>query len=90
MNLLPVGSVVALKGATKKIMIIGIAVNNESSGTMYDYIGVPFPEGYIDSETMFLFMHEDIEKIEFLGFVNAEAQGFRAALSKQMELQGIV
>lgn len=90
MNLLPVGSVVSLKEATKKIMIIGIAVNNESSNKVYDYIGVPFPEGYVDSETMFLFMHEDIEKIEFLGFVNAETQGFRAALAKQMEKQGLI
>lgn len=84
MNLLPIGSVISLKEATKKIMIIGIAISNETSHKVYDYIGVPFPEGFVDSETMFLFMHEDIDKIEFLGFVNAEVQGFRSSLAKHM------
>ncbi len=33
----------------------------EGDEKTYDYIAIPYPEGYIDSETMFLFMQEDIE-----------------------------
>ena len=52
-QLLPNGSVVTLKGATKKLMTIGIEVEMEGDEKTYDYIAIPYPEGYIDSETMF-------------------------------------
>ena len=71
-QLLPNGSVVTLKGATKKLMTIGIEVEMEGDEKTYDYIAIPYPEGYIDSETMFLFMQEDIENVSFVGFVDAE------------------
>ena len=65
-DLLPIGSVVALQGATRKLLIIGTIVHDEQTNTTYDYIGEPFPEGYIDAETMFLFQHEDIDSVHFL------------------------
>lgn len=89
-NLLPIGSVITLKGATKKLMITGITVEREEDGKIYDYIGVPFPEGYIDSETMFLFFHKDIESVDYIGFMNAEAQTFRIAHAKHLEEEGIL
>ena len=89
-QLLPVGSVITLKNATKKLLIAGITVENESDGKMYDYIGVPFPEGYIDSETMFLFYHKDIETVNFIGYIDAEAQSFRINYAKQLKEQGII
>ena len=49
-QLLPNGSVVTLKGATKKLMTIGIEVEMEGDEKTYDYIAIPYPEGYIDSE----------------------------------------
>lgn len=73
---LPAGSVVSLDGAEKKLLIIGSAVERENDKNVYDYIGVPYPEGYVDSETMFLFMAKDIKEVHFIGFVNAEAQVF--------------
>ena len=81
-QLLPNGSVVTLKGATKKLMTIGIEVEMEGDEKTYDYIAIPYPEGYIDSETMFLFMQEDIENVSFVGFVDAEMQVFRTALEE--------
>ena len=84
-QLLPNGSVVTLKGATKKLMTIGIEVEMEEDEKTYDYIAVPYPEGYIDSETMFLFMQEDIENVSFVGFVDAEMQVFRTALEETVE-----
>ena len=50
-----------------------------------NYIAIPYPEGYIDSETMFLFMQEDIENVSFVGFVDAEMQVFRTALEETDE-----
>ena len=79
-QLLPNGSVVTLKGATKKLMTIGIEVEMEGDEKTYDYIAVPYPE-----ETMFLFMQEDIENVSFVGFVDAEMQVFRTALEETDE-----
>ena len=84
-QLLPNGSVVTLKGATKKLMTIGIEVEMEGDEKTYDYIAIPYPEGYIDSETMFLFMQEDIENVSFVGFVDAQLQVFRTALEETDE-----
>lgn len=81
-NLLPVGSVITLTEATKKIMIIGTGVKREKDDTLYDYVGVPFPEGYIDSEILLLFMHDDIERVDFLGYINSEVQFYRNQLKK--------
>ena len=74
-----------LKAATKKLMTIGIEVEMEGDEKTYDYIAIPYPEGYIDSETMFLFMQEDIENVSFVGFVDAQLQVFRTALEETDE-----
>lgn len=65
-NLLPIGSVVLLKDATKKLVIIGILQVNPSENKIYDYLGVPYPEGYVSSDNNFLFNHSDINDIIFL------------------------
>ena len=65
-NLLPIGSVVLLKDATKKLMIIGIMQVKESENKTYDYLAVPYPEGYLGQDTNFLFDHEDINDIIFV------------------------
>ncbi len=81
-NLLPIGSVVLNKGADKKLMIIGILI--ETNGVRYDYIGVLYPEGFVDAEKLFAFNHDDIEKVEYIGYMNAEYQLFRGAVEEQM------
>lgn len=79
-KLLPIGSVVKLKDAGKHVMISGILMEN--GGVKFDYICVPYPEGYIDQNRMFLFNHEDIDQVLFLGYINAEYQIFRGTLAK--------
>lgn len=74
-DLLPVGSVVLLKNAQKKIVVIGLMpIKHIESGEdiTYDYMGVPYPEGYIGQESVMLFNHESIEEIAFNGYSNAE------------------
>ena len=89
-QLLPVGSVITLKGATKKLLIIGITVERQEDNRVYDYIAVPYPEGYIDGETMFLFFHKDIEEVNYIGFVDAESQTFRIEHARRLKQEGII
>ena len=70
---LPIGSVVILKGATKRMMVIGFAATSEETGEkVYDYIGCLYPEGVVDSRQTLLFNHDQIEKIFALGFKDQE------------------
>lgn len=71
-QLLPIGTVISLTGASKKLMIVGTFF--EKDDTKYDYMGLPYPEGYIDEDLLFLFNHDDIQDVHFIGFVNSEAQ----------------
>ncbi len=83
-KLLPIGSVISLVGAKKKMMIVGASVKVADTDKVYDYIALPFPEGYIDSEKMFLFQANDIEAVHFIGYVNAEAQVYLNNYAEQL------
>lgn len=71
-ELLPVGSVVKLGKSEKSLLIIGFAQKNVSTGKIFDYIGVFYPEGYIGGKFQYLFMHEDIKSVEYTGMKNTE------------------
>ena len=73
-GLLPVGSVVLLKGATRKIMIIGICQGLKEDGL--------HPYGYMDRNTIFLFNHEDIEEICAVGYMDDEYYARRKAVEE--------
>lgn len=78
-NFLPIGTVVSLKGGTKKLMIFGILQrieNGDGNILEYDYIGVPYPEGNMGTEFQYMFNHSQIEHIYFEGFNNIERQKF--------------
>ena len=84
MVLLPVGSVVKLEEANKKLMIIGILQKN-GDGEIYDYLGCPYPEGFLDADNIFLFNHNDIEDISFIGYDDIERQLFIKNLEKELQ-----
>lgn len=84
-NMLPLGSVITLDGASKKLMIVGVMLQNEEDHKVYDYLGLPYPEGYVDDETLFLFMEKDIKEVHFVGYMDAETQLFRAEIQKNLE-----
>lgn len=82
-ELLPVGSVVLLKGGIKKLIIIGIKqANAENPDVEYDYAGVLYPEGYLGDDTFYLFNHSDINDIVFKGYDNPERNEFLTTLEK--------
>ena len=75
-ELLPIGSVVLLKNATKRLMVYGVGQTDESENVEYDYIGVMYPEGNMGEGTHFLFNHSDIDTIVFRGYEDEERDGF--------------
>lgn len=82
-DLLPIGSVVLLKGGIKKLVIVGIKqANADEPDVEYDYVGVLYPEGYLGEDTFFLFNHEDINDIIFKGYSNPEREEFLTEIEK--------
>lgn len=79
-DLLPAGSVVLLNGASKKLIIIGILQVKPDTDRIYDYLGVPYPEGYIGDTNNFLFDHEDVNDVIFRGYENPERKAFIGAM----------
>ena len=66
--LLPIGSVVMLKGARVPLMVYGRIQKSLGDDSLWDYLGVVYPEGFIDAEHTFLFDDSQVETLVFLGF----------------------
>jgi len=64
---LPIGSVVLLKEGKKRVMIYGVKQIATKNKEEYDYIACLFPEGNIDSEHTYIFNHDQIDRIFFIG-----------------------
>ena len=59
---LPIGSIVKLKSATKKLMVTGFCMyDNDGERTLYDYCGCPFQT--VDNEEVSITQSE-IQTIE--------------------------
>ncbi|WP_298840342.1 DUF4176 domain-containing protein [Clostridium sp.] len=82
MELLPIGSVILLKDGDKRLMIYGIKQFNEEKNQSYDYVGCLYPEGNISPKYNYVFNHDDIKKIYFVGFVDNEFELFRKNLKE--------
>lgn len=82
---LPVGSVVLLKEATRKIVIIGYAVREEGSSEIWDYLGCAYPIGVIGSDKNLLFNKEQIHQVIFRGYLDEEGKKFQKDLIIDLE-----
>lgn len=87
---LPIGTVVLLKHAIKRVMIIGFKTkpnqdnNSESNEDEFDYVGCIYPEGMVKNIPTMLFNHEQISKIYHLGLEDDEEEKeFKDMLMKQ-------
>ena len=86
---LPIGTVVLLKGATKRLMIAGYcAVDQEKKDEMWDYSGCMYPEGFLSSTQSFLFDHSQIAKIYSLGYKDNEEEEFQQKLTTYINSKG--
>lgn len=74
-NFLPLGSVVYLEGGNKKVVIIarGLVAKNGDGFILFDYGGVPYPEGLMDDK-MAYFQHEAISKVVFEGYKDLDEE----------------
>lgn len=83
---LPIGSVVLLKDAKKRVMITGFAVQSKETGDkMYDYIGCLYPEGVISSDQNLLFDHDQIDKVYYMGYSDKEWKELEAKLKNALK-----
>jgi hypothetical protein len=82
---LPIGTVVVLNGATKRIMITGFAsMSPETGDTIFDYSGCMYPEGFLNYNEVCVFNHDQIEKVFFKGFVDGEETEFKKNLNSEL------
>ena len=61
---LPLGAVVLLKNATKRVMITGfcsIRKDDPNDKKIYDYIGCAFPEGIMSTDQNLLFLDTNMD-----------------------------
>lgn len=84
-DLLPIGSVVTIQGTSKKVMIIGILQMQQENSKLYDYLAVPYPEGFVSAKRNLLFNHESINDVIFTGYTNPERDGFMKLMSLAYE-----
>ena len=84
LQLLPIGSVVLLEGAEKRLMICGRIQTDTATGTTYDYSGCLYPDGIIDSSQLYMFNNENIKTIFFVGFQDLEEFQFRRFMEEQL------
>ena len=82
---LPLGSVVTLKEGEKKLMICGRIQREILSREIYDYCACLYPEGMIDSKSVYLFDQEDIRHVYHIGLQDQEEFAFREEMEKQLE-----
>lgn len=83
---LPIGSVVLLEKASKRVMITGFCAKGKEQGDkIFDYIGCLYPEGILNTEQNLLFNHDQIEKIFAIGFSDEEEKLFKERLNKEVQ-----
>ena len=78
-DLLPIGSIVALNEAERRLMITGYfqtAEDDQEDEIVYDYAGILYPEGNMMPDMNVLFNQEDIARVDFKGFNDYERQQF--------------
>ena len=85
-DFLPIGSVVLLIDGTKKLMITGFCtVPEETPDQIYDYCGCLYPEGVISSDEIYVFDHDQIQEILFIGYEDDEQQVFMEKLVENVD-----
>lgn len=72
-TLLPVGTILKLKGKEEKVMVAGYGGSNLKD-EVHDYVGIPTPMGVVDKNLMMVFNSEDVDSIAYLGYLDASTQ----------------
>lgn len=85
-RVLPIGSIVRLKGGNKRLMIIGYCKRGRSNmDEIFDYAACLYPNGFMSAEQTVIFNHENIERIYTLGYQNEERFVFEKQLREAID-----
>ena len=76
-DLLPIGSVVLLKEAEVKLMIIGRILSDEKLEEIYDYCGVVYPIGVTGEADNYFFNRDAIAQVYHVGYIGDEEISFQ-------------
>ena len=75
--LLPIGSIVKVKGMEQRMMVYGVLQKGKATGDrVFDYIAVPYPEGIHDSRLSIGFNHSEVEEVVFRGYEDKDREAF--------------
>lgn len=75
-ELLPIGSVVCLKGGEKRLMVVG-RVTGSSDAVVHDYSAVLYPEGLQGSSSLYFFDDASIDCVYSVGYQDEEEAAFK-------------
>lgn len=81
MKLLPIGTVVKLEEKEQFVMIIGRMVVSADKRD-FDYVGVPYPVGYLGDEKVLCFNHDKIVEEMHRGYMTESELELRKKLSE--------
>ena len=84
-SLLPIGSVVLLKGGQKRLMICGRIQTDVATGITYDYSACYYPDGILNSKELFMFNNDNIQRLFFIGFQDGEELAFRQFIEDELK-----
>lgn len=84
-DLLPIGTVVLLKGGTKKLMITGFYSKSTDDEKVYQYNSCIFPEGFMDN-TFCLFDHNQIDEVCYMGLQSEEHNKYVEGKNSQVNI----
>lgn len=89
---LPIGSVVMLKGGTKPTMITSYCIIpkgdiydkngpvDKTKITYYDYGACLYPEGVVRTNKTFVFNHDQIDRVLYMGYTSSKYINYNNAL----------
>lgn len=82
---LPLGSVVKLYDDDKLLMIYGRAQIIPEEGCVYDYVACEYPTGSVNTQEGYMFNHDAIQSVFYIGFQDADELNYRQALKKYVD-----
>ncbi|MEE8701911.1 DUF4176 domain-containing protein [Bifidobacterium crudilactis] len=64
---LALGTVVTLRGASRRVMVTGRLSVDPATGALKEYSACPWPEGVLDGRHFIMFDHADIASVDYPG-----------------------
>ncbi len=76
-KILALGTIVYMKNSNEKIMVIsrGAIYGEAEEECYYDYVGVKYPVGFDQNQTVF-FNHDNVDEVIFYGYTDSDEERF--------------